>query len=61
MSESSKISLDTWLKPHPFIIAMRHLQSFDVDELTKEETKELVKDIIKNGGVSAFLQATSEN
>ena len=42
--------INTWLKLVPYIIAMRHLQQFNVDELTKAETKELVKDIIENEG-----------
>ena len=40
--------INTWLKLVPYVIAMRHLQQFNVDELTKAETKELVKDIIEN-------------
>ena len=35
-----------YLKLVPYIIAMRHLQQFDVSEISRKETKELVKDII---------------
>ena len=38
--------INTWLKLLPYIISMRHLQQFDVSEISRKETEELVKDII---------------
>ena len=35
-----------YFKLVPYIIAMRHLQQFDVSEISRKETEELVKDII---------------
>ena len=39
--------VDIYLRLIPYIISMRHLQNFNVDDLTKESTKELIKDIIE--------------
>ena len=38
--------INTWLKLLPYIISMSHLQKFDVSELSRKETQELVKDIV---------------
>ena len=38
--------INTWLKLLPYIVSMRHLQQFDVSEISRKETEELVKDII---------------
>ena len=35
----------TYMKLIPYIVAMRHLQQFDVSEVSKDEVKEIVKDI----------------
>ena len=35
----------TYMKLIPYIIAMRHLQQFDVSEVSRDEVKEMVKDI----------------
>ncbi len=40
--------VDTYLRLIPFIISQRHLQSFDINELNKEQVNELIKDIIEN-------------
>jgi hypothetical protein len=39
--------VDTYLRLIPFIISQRHLQSFDINELNREEVNELIKDIIE--------------
>jgi hypothetical protein len=39
--------VDTYLRLIPFIISKRHLQSFDINELNREEVNELIKDIIE--------------
>jgi hypothetical protein len=39
--------VDTYLRLIPFIISQRHLQSFDINELNKEEVNELIKDIME--------------
>lgn len=39
--------VDTYLRLIPFIISQRHLQSFDINELNKEEINELIKDIME--------------
>ena len=39
--------VDTFLRLIPFIISQRHLQSFDINELNKEEINELIKDIME--------------
>ena len=39
--------VDTFLRLIPFIISPRHLQSFDINEISKEEISELIKDIIE--------------
>ena len=38
--------INTWLKLLPYIISMSHLQKFDVSELSRKETQEIVNDII---------------
>ena len=38
--------INVYMKLVPYIIAMRHLQQFDVNEISRKETEELVKDII---------------
>ncbi len=38
--------INTWLKLLPYIISISHLQRFDVSELSMEETKDILKDII---------------
>ena len=38
--------INVYIKLVPYIIAMRHLQQFDVSEISRKETEELVKDII---------------
>ena len=35
----------TYMKLIPYIVAMRHLQQFDVSEVSRDEVKEIVKDI----------------
>jgi len=42
--------VDTYLRLIPFIISQRHLQKFDVNELTENQTIELIKDIIEENG-----------
>ena len=39
--------VDTFLRLIPFIISPRHLQSFDINEISKEEISELIKDIME--------------
>ncbi|MDC0386882.1 hypothetical protein OAM55_00460 [Flavobacteriaceae bacterium] len=39
--------VDTYLRLIPFIISQRHLQSFDINEISKEEISELIKDIME--------------
>ncbi len=39
--------VDTYLRLIPFIISQRHLQSFDINELHREEINELIKDIME--------------
>lgn len=39
--------VDTYLRLIPFIISQRHLQSFDINELNKEEINELIKDLLE--------------
>ena len=38
--------INVYMKLVPYIIAMRHLQQFDVSEISRKEAEELVKDII---------------
>ena len=38
--------VNTYLKLIPYIITMRHLQQFDVSELSRDEVKEVIKDLI---------------
>ena len=42
--------VDTYLRLIPFIISQRHLQKFDVNELTENQTIDLIKDIIEENG-----------
>ncbi len=44
--------VDTYLRLIPFIISQRHLQSFDINELNKEEINELIKDIMEQNETS---------
>jgi hypothetical protein len=39
--------VDTYLRLIPFIISQRHLQSFDINEMSTEQVTELVKDIME--------------
>ena len=51
MSElTARQFVDTYLRLIPFIISQRHLQKFDVNELTENQTIELIKDIIEENG-----------
>jgi len=51
MSELTPRSfVDTYLRLIPFIISQRHLQKFDVNELSENQTIELIKDIIEENG-----------
>ena len=45
--------VDTYLRLIPFIISQRHLQSFDINELNKEEVNELIKDIMEQNETEA--------
>ena len=45
--------VDTYLRLIPFIISQRHLQSFDINELNKEEINELIKDIMEQNETGA--------
>lgn len=45
--------VDTFLRLIPFIISQRHLQSFDINELNKEEINELIKDIMEQNETEA--------
>ena len=48
MSElTPRAFVDTYLRLIHFIISQRHLQSFDINELNKEEINELIKDIME--------------
>ena len=38
--------INVYMKLVPYIIATRHLKQFDVSEISRKETEELVKDII---------------
>ena len=44
--------VDTFLRLIPFIISQRHLQSFDINELNKEEINELIKDLVEQNETS---------
>ena len=44
---------DIFLRLIPFIISPRHLQSFDINELNKEEINELIKDIMEQNETEA--------
>ena len=44
---------DLYLRLIPFIISQRHLQSFDINELNKEEINELIKDIMEQNETEA--------
>ena len=44
--------VDTFLRLIPFIISPRHLQSFDINEISKEEISELIKDIMETNETS---------
>ena len=39
--------VDAYLRLIPYIISQRHLQSFDINELNKDEINELIKDIME--------------
>ncbi|MDA9893883.1 hypothetical protein N9D50_07890 [Flavobacteriaceae bacterium] len=45
--------VDTYLRLIPFIISQRHLQSFDINELNKDEINELIKDIMEQNETGA--------
>ncbi len=45
--------VDAFLRLIPFIISPRHLQSFDINELNKEEINELIKDIMEQNETEA--------
>jgi len=38
--------INTWLKLLPYIISMRHLQQFDVSELSRKEVQDMVQDLV---------------
>jgi len=38
--------INTWLKLLPYIINMRHLQQFDVSELSRKEVQDMVQDLV---------------
>ena len=40
--------LDVYMRLIPYIVQMRHLQNIEVGELSKEETREVVKDVLKS-------------
>ena len=44
---------DLYLRLIPFIISQRHLQSFDINELNKDEINELIKDIMEQNETEA--------
>ena len=44
---TSRQFVDVYVRLIPFIISQRHLQSFDINELNKEEINELIKDIME--------------
>ena len=44
---------DIFLRLIPFIISQRHLQSFDINELNKDEINELIKDIMEQNETEA--------
>ena len=44
---TSRQFCDMYLRLIPFIISQRHLQSFDINEISKEEISELIKDIME--------------
>ena len=39
--------INTYMKLLPYILSMQHLQKFDVGELSKSETRDLIKDIVQ--------------
>ena len=45
--------VDTYLRLIPFIISQRQLQSFDINELNKEEINELIKDLLEQNETEA--------
>lgn len=45
--------VDAYLRLIPFIISQRHLQSFDINELNKEEINELIKDLLEQNETEA--------
>lgn len=54
MSElTSRQFCDFYVRLIPFIISQRHLQSFDINELNKEEINELIKDIMEQNETEA--------
>ena len=50
---TSRQFCDMYLRLIPFIISQRHLQSFDINELNKEEINELIKDIMEQNETEA--------
>ena len=40
--------VDVYMRLIPYIVQMRHLQNIEVGELFKEETREVVKDVLKS-------------
>ena len=40
--------VDVYMRLIPYIVQMRHLQNIEVGELSREETREIVKDIIRD-------------
>ena len=40
--------VDVYMRLIPYIVQMRHLQNIEVGELSKEETREVVKDVLKS-------------
>ena len=40
--------VDVYMRLIPYIVQMRHLQNIEVGELSKDETREIIKDIVKD-------------
>jgi len=40
--------VDVYMRLIPYIVQMRHLQNIEVGELSRDETREIVKDIIRD-------------
>ena len=40
--------VDVYMRLIPYIVQMRHLQNIEVGDLSRDETREIVKDIIRD-------------